>query len=201
MPRGPVITMPQTHSAGTTDIARESGGDSLRVDEASAVENTLSRIRHSYALHFHLPEGVKPGQERAIEVALSATARKRYPDADVRYRRHYVTGSSTPEVLVSQRRSGSATPSSTTTGNTESATSDTPPLRRRPAVSEPIGPRAPMGRTSDNSTRSKGGWRRETDPEPRQENGQVEQKADNPPSQPAAEPNRGWRRVKPGEEP
>lgn len=81
----------RTHPAGTAEIARQSGGDSLPVDDASALEDTINRIRQRYALHFHLEEGVKPGQERNVEVALSDNARRRYPDAEVRYRRVYVT--------------------------------------------------------------------------------------------------------------
>src|SRR5207245_9720596 len=76
-----------THPAGTSEIARESGGDSMSVDGASALEDTIDRIRRRYALHFHLAEGVKPGEERAVEVTLSASAQRRYPDAVVRYRR------------------------------------------------------------------------------------------------------------------
>ena len=89
---GPVV-MGRTRSAGTAEIARHSGGDSMSVDDASALETTLSRIRQRYALHFYLPQGVKPGEERAIEVALADSARQRYPDAEVRYRRVYLAPS------------------------------------------------------------------------------------------------------------
>ena len=66
---------PRTHSAGTAEIAQRSGGDSMPVDDAYALENTLARIRQRYALHFNLPQGVRSGEERNIEVSLS--------DADV----------------------------------------------------------------------------------------------------------------------
>src|SRR5579864_3822961 len=56
-----------TQSAGTSEIARDSGGDSMSVNDASALEETLSRIRQRYTLYFNLPEGVQPGQERNIE--------------------------------------------------------------------------------------------------------------------------------------
>jgi VWFA-related protein len=89
-----------TQSAGTAQIARNSGGDSLRVDEASALEQTVLRLRQRYTLYFSLPEGVKPGQERNIEVGLADAARLRSPDAEVRYRRVYMTpngaGEATP---------------------------------------------------------------------------------------------------------
>jgi VWFA-related protein len=89
IPRG-LGPLPRTQSAGTSGIARQSGGDSMTVEDASAFESTLARIRERYALYFYLPEGVKPGDERGIEVELSAAARRRYPGAEVRYRRSYL---------------------------------------------------------------------------------------------------------------
>ena len=77
---------PRTRSAGTSTIAQQSGGDSMDVEDASAFEKTLARIRERYALYFYLPEGAKLGDERAIEVELSDAARQRYPGAEVRYR-------------------------------------------------------------------------------------------------------------------
>jgi VWFA-related protein len=76
-----------TQSAGTSEIARDSGGDSMSVNDASALEETLSRLRQRYTLYFNLPDGVKPGEERNIEVALTASAQRRHGDAEVRYRR------------------------------------------------------------------------------------------------------------------
>lgn len=70
---------PRDHSAGTAQIARDSGGDSMPVDAASALEETLSRIRQRYALFFNLPDGVQAGRERNIEVDLSPAARRRRP--------------------------------------------------------------------------------------------------------------------------
>ncbi len=81
---------PRTQSAGTSQIASQSGGDSMAVDQASALEYTLARIRERYALYFYLPEGMKPGDERSVEVVLSDAARRRYPRAEVRYRRTYL---------------------------------------------------------------------------------------------------------------
>jgi VWFA-related protein len=96
---GPVILGPRTQAAGTAEIARQSGGESTAVENTSAFEDTLARIRERYALYFYLPEGVKPGEERAIQVELSDAARRRYPGAEVRYRRSYMApnGASDPE--------------------------------------------------------------------------------------------------------
>jgi hypothetical protein len=75
-----------TQSAGVSRIARESGGDSMAVDNVSAFENTLARIRERYALFFYLPEGARSRDQRSVEVELSDNARRRYPGAEVRYR-------------------------------------------------------------------------------------------------------------------
>ena len=102
----PLTVGPHTRSAGTSDVARQSGGDSMAVEDASALETTLSRIRERYGLYFYLPDGVKPGDERAIQVELSEAARRRYPGADVRYRRSYMAPNMTedsqnkPPILV-----------------------------------------------------------------------------------------------------
>ncbi|MEO8131219.1 MAG: VWA domain-containing protein [Bryobacteraceae bacterium] len=78
----------RTHPAGTAEIARQSGGDSLPVDDASALEDTINRIRQRYALHFHVDDGGK--QSHTVEVTLADNARRRYADAEIRSRRVYV---------------------------------------------------------------------------------------------------------------
>jgi VWFA-related protein len=193
----PTISMPRTQSAGTSEIARRSGGDSMRVDEASAFETTLARIRQRYALHFNLPEGVKPGEERDITVELSTAARRRYPDAEVRYRRmnQAAGGSDAPVVVSRDRRPRAPSP--------EAEPKDaevTPEPSQRPA--EP--------RT--------GGWRRVDDPhtdkpmEPgpattvRTEPPQPAPAANRVPAPQASSPEEqprkgGWRRIGPGEKP
>jgi VWFA-related protein len=81
---------PRTQSAGTSQIANQSGGDSMAVDQAAAFEDTLARIRERYALYFYLPEGMQPGEASSVEVELSDAAHRRYPRAEVRYRRSYL---------------------------------------------------------------------------------------------------------------
>ncbi len=78
-------------SAHTSEIARDSGGDSMSVNDASALEDTLERLRQRYTLYFNLPEGVQPGQERNIEVDLAPEARLRFSDAEVQYRRTHMS--------------------------------------------------------------------------------------------------------------
>jgi hypothetical protein len=129
-PGGGGIGGQQTKSAGTAQIARDSGGDSMPVDDASALEETLSRIRQRYALYFSLPEGVKPGQERNIEVDLASAARRRFPDAEVRYRRVYLTpdGAANPAPTMVTR---APTDRGYSTSPAESAGSEASPVRRR----------------------------------------------------------------------
>ncbi|MBM3754920.1 MAG: VWA domain-containing protein [Acidobacteria bacterium] len=86
---GPRMGGARTRSAGSADIARESGGDAMRADEAGALDATLERIRQRYALFFSLPAGVREGEYRSIEVTLDDTLRRRYPEASLRYRRSY----------------------------------------------------------------------------------------------------------------
>ena len=85
-----------TQSAGTAEIARRSGGDSLPVDEADALRDTLARIRQRYELHFYLPPGVHAGDERSIDLELAGLARSRYPDAQLRYRHEYYAAADGP---------------------------------------------------------------------------------------------------------
>ncbi|MBM3764416.1 MAG: VWA domain-containing protein [Acidobacteria bacterium] len=86
---GPRIGNARTRSAGSADIARESGGDAMRADEAGALDSTLERIRQRYALFFSLPAGVREGEHRSIEVTLDDTLLRRYSGASLRYRRSY----------------------------------------------------------------------------------------------------------------
>lgn len=116
---------PHTQSAGTAEIARDSGGDSMSVNDASALEDTLTRLRQRYTLYFNLPEGVQPGQERNIAVDLAPDARRRYRDAEVRYRRTSMSstgGDSAPvQVTRAPSDSGYSTPSASDTDSSAPA--------------------------------------------------------------------------------
>jgi VWFA-related protein len=91
-------TIPHTQSAGTSEIATQSGGDSMPVDQGSAFEQTLARIRERYALYFYLPDGAPSVGARSVEVELSDAARRRYPHAEVRYRRSYLAPNAVTEI-------------------------------------------------------------------------------------------------------
>ncbi len=177
---GPTIGQ-RTQSAGTPEISRRSGGESLRVDDAGALEATLTRLRQRYAMHFSLPEGVKPGQERDIEVQLSAEARRRYPDAQVRFSRVNLGASDAAPVSTS-------TDEPVVISKAPASTDTEPVLRRRRGVSDTSG----RSEGPIQVPQSEGGWRRSDEPE---------RPAVTPPPAPATPKTGGWRRVKPGEQP
>ena len=176
----------RTHSAGTSEIARQSGGDSMPVTGASALEDTLARLRQRYALNFYLPGDVKAGQQRHIDVQLASAALRRYPDAEVRFRHtYYVPDGVTPgPASVAGSDSGNSDPVVVTragsTGQDGSAEPATPMtsgnggLRRRRAVNEDgssVDAPAASGTDTNSGTTI-------TRPDPT-----------------TAQPSRGWRRV------
>lgn len=77
---GPSIDMMQ--SAGVREIARETGGDTFRVEESSALRMTFERLRQRYALFYSDPTGAA-----AVEVTLANRVFQRYPGAELAYRR------------------------------------------------------------------------------------------------------------------
>ncbi len=130
-----------TTSAGTSEIARDSGGDSMSVNDASALEETLARLRQRYTLYFNLPEGAQPGN---IVVDLAPDARHRYSDAEIRYRRSSMAangGDTAPtKITRAPADDGYRTPSASATDPDTGAVH-----RRRVAVNEDGSPIAGPG--------------------------------------------------------
>jgi hypothetical protein len=116
----------------------------------------LSRLRQRYALHFIVPDGVRAGEERRIQVELTASAARRYSGAELRYRHVYLspstTGTTPAEISSDSPATGGADAGGWRTADASdrpSAREDAegrPQLRRRP-VNETTGARGPM--TSD----------------------------------------------------
>jgi hypothetical protein len=146
----------------------------MSVDDAYALETTLSRLRQRYALYFNLPAGVRAGEERSIEVGLADNALRRYGDAEVRYRRVYMAQNGSAAGPTEITRAPVSAPS-------RSVDQDAPPVIRRRAAVNDDGPRqgpldvgdkstaaeaqpAPKPKPSDNTASddapSQGGWRR-----------------------------------------
>jgi hypothetical protein len=143
-----VIGNGRLKSAGTEEIARASGGDSMTVDNVSALQDTLERIRQSYALYFNAPEGVKQGEKRNVQIALTGAATRRYQNAELRYRPSYVVseGSTTSGPSTSSDDTPTVTRRNPGTNDgvfdrkpaqTEDSVQDAPKPKRRVAVDEP----------------------------------------------------------------
>jgi hypothetical protein len=106
------------------------------VSDASALEDTLARLRQRYALHYYVPEDARPSEQRTVLVTLSKDAKRRYQEADVRYRRVYMAGNSErsgPTVVTHTRAPVEEV--------SDPAASDSQPTpkRRRVAVNEDTG--------------------------------------------------------------
>ena len=171
-----------TQSAGTAEIARDSGGDSMPVNDASALEETLQRLRQRYTLYFNLPDGVRPGQERNIEVDLTPAARRRHSDVEVRYRRVYM-GSGTPNDSAPVHITRAPVDGGYSTSSVSSPAPDSSATRRRrvavnqdgSAISGPAtdgdaspGPLKPSPDSQPQSASPTGGWRK-VDPTSKQQ--------------------------------
>jgi len=174
-PGGGGMSGGHTQSAGTAEIARQSGGDSMSVNDASALEETLARLRQRYTLYFNLPDGVKPGEERNIEVDLTPSAHRRHADAEVRYRRVFMgSRSATDASPVHVTRAPSDTGYSTSPVSSSDPTAATTTHRRRVAVNQdgsaisgpttddgaPAGPLQPSPGGQSQSPAPNPGWRK-----------------------------------------
>ncbi|HEX3869864.1 MAG TPA: VWA domain-containing protein [Pirellulales bacterium] len=143
-----------SHSAGTADVARDSGGDTMNVEDASALEDTLSRLRQRYALYFNYPQGVNASGVENVKVDLSTEAKIRFADAEIHYRHVYMASnaannSGAPSIT---RTHLPIDDSSSTTSSDPDAPVTNPSPRRRPAVSDDSG--APVNTVSPDSDSS-----------------------------------------------
>jgi hypothetical protein len=128
-----------SHSAGTATIATDSGGDTMPVQSASALEDTLARLRLRYTLYFYAPEAMKTGAS-SVQVDLSERAKLRYYNAEIRSRRVYLansgrSGEAAEPAIVTRVQRSAETNADSTYSSTSSATSQ-PSTGRRKAVNE-----------------------------------------------------------------
>jgi VWFA-related protein len=138
--RGPGGYGDRSHTAGTAEIARESGGDTMQITEASALEDTLARLRQRYALHFYIPESSKPADQQRVQVNLSPEAGLRYRDAEIHYRQIHLAAGSGGQAEQSGPVSVARVDTSGARASEPAAQPDqvetTTPNRRRSAVNE-----------------------------------------------------------------
>jgi len=161
-----------SHTAGTAQIAADTGGDTMRVDDAGSLQDTLSRLRQRYALYFYLPEGSKGAEDRNIQVDLAQNARIRYSQAEIRYRHTSMSGNG---------NENAAGPALVTHAPVNAPLADEPtlaapqaPAGRRAAVNEDSSPHVNLSTdgdengaqpsTSTASQQTSSGWPRSTPP-------------------------------------
>ncbi len=110
----------------------------MPVDQASALEDTLARLRQRYVLNFYMPEASSSTVKRAVRVDLTSDARLRYEDAEVHSRRVFMSGDADPAPVVVTRQDRL---NPAVDGPASKQSDDQPaPKRHRGAVNEESGP-------------------------------------------------------------
>ena len=135
--RPATVGYPGGISAGSPEIARTSGGDSLNANDASAVENTFQRIRQRYAIYFYLPEGMENG--RGMELDLTDTARRRHLDAALQYRQVDLAKDGAKPVLITRVPAHPPSGRDPEQGKVESSDASPAPAHRRRLVNYSTG--------------------------------------------------------------
>jgi hypothetical protein len=139
-------------------------------------------------LNFQVPPGAQAGQERNIDVSLSAAAQRRYPDAELRFRKTYISPSTTEAVAAG---TVVAPPQGVTAGNSDpDVINDNAAPKRRKMVSEPDSPNVVNPGMADSGAAST--------PAPATADTAPVKAADK--ADDASKPA-GWRKLKPGEDP
>lgn len=152
-----------TASAGTEQIARNSGGESFPVSSPNALEMVMERLRQAYALFFNAEE-----QVRSINVFLSAKASSRHYGATLNFRRADAAGDVEIDPDVSWNPTEFPQSPNSTSDETDEDVKPRPgdsqpkTAKRRPGVNEPASApsTAPVVTKSGEEDEKKGGFRR-----------------------------------------
>ena len=144
------------HSAGTADIARDSGGDVFPVDDASSLEDTLTRLRQRYALNYN-SAATSASDGHPVQLDLTNAARRHYPDAEIRYRKVFLSKDSRQAGPISITRAHTPDLEGIESADRSSSPANgidelTTPKRRRLAVDQTYGSSVNLaGNDSDNT--------------------------------------------------
>ena len=137
-PGGAPNDMPQ---AGTSEVARESGGEGFPSSDAYSLETAFTRIRQQYTMYFYLPSGATEEDAAAVAVDLTNNTRIRHRDAELRYRQVYLSGN-TRRTFARRVPARPPKPGTGLESTATAAASNEPSVaKRRPATSEKSGPR------------------------------------------------------------
>ena len=134
-----VVGYPGGTSAGSPEIARASGGDAMKVNDAAAVETTFERIRRRYAIYFYVPDGMEIGP--AMQLDLTETARRKHPDAALQYRRVALAKDGARPGLITRVPARPPSVRDPEPANAELSDASPDPARRRPGVNDSTGPK------------------------------------------------------------
>ena len=129
------------------------------VDDASALEDTLTRLRQRYALNYN-SAATSASDGHPVQVDLTNAARRHYPDAEIRYRKVFLSKDSRQAGPISITRAHSADLSDVETADRAPGPANgvdelTTPKRRRVAVDQSYGSNVNLaGPDGDNSSPS-----------------------------------------------
>lgn len=139
-------------SAGVREIARQTGGDTFRVEDSDALAMTFERLRQKYALFYSDATGRAP-----VEITLAEAAQRRYPGARVEYRRSGRWGGG-DQVPVLTERGPAGPPARPGWGQGPDDVDE-----RAPSVAPPPPPPSTTAPSTPPATQErKGGWRKAT---------------------------------------
>jgi len=138
-------------SAGVREIARQTGGDTFRVEDSDALTMTFERLRQRYALFYSDATGRAP-----VEITLSEAAQRRYPGGRVEYRRSGRWGGGAEPPVLSER-SPARNPERPGWGQGQDDVDE-----RAPSVAPPPPPPSTPPSTAPAAQERKGGWRKAT---------------------------------------
>jgi hypothetical protein len=135
-----MVGYPGGVSAGSPSIARASGGDSLNVNDAAAVETTFQRIRQRYAIYFTVPEGMPDNVNgRGMELDLTDAARRRHPAATLQYRQIALAKDGAKPGLITRVPAHPVAGHDPEPATTEASDASPAPAHRRLAVNDSSG--------------------------------------------------------------
>jgi hypothetical protein len=112
----------------------------MNVNDASALQDTLNRLRQRYTLNFYFPDG--SAEHSSVRVDLSQEAKLRYMDAEIHSRQVFIADNSSaeragPTVVTRAHATDTGTASRP---SPDAGTETTPRSRRGVAVNEDDGP-------------------------------------------------------------
>ena len=124
----------------------------MRVDDASALEDTLSRLRQRYALYFYLPDGLKTAD--GVRVDLAEQARIMHAQADIRYRHAPISGNGQRLGAGPTMVTRAPAPVTDSTDVSEPSAYNSAPAGRRKMVNEDSTPQVNMDADSGDGAQS-----------------------------------------------